>query len=223
MARMPGTSFAPEEQQRLESARYALLRRLAFAMRHELVVHLQPIAMIMEVVGRRLQADPPDFPKVRDGMEKVNGHARAAVHSSLDVVGWVAPEEEPPVALAAAVNECVELLRTHLSFRGFALQAQTSVACEVPRAAVRQAVSAALLALTDHGASPADVHIDCTESGGAARVTLEVRRTEAAPGFPASPPYRLLTWSDVEAIAQAEGVGCQRQGEAVTLTFALRA
>src|SRR6187549_2292028 len=76
-----------------EAARYALLRRLAPSMRHHLVVNLQPIGMIYEVMDRRLRAPQPDLANVHDSAHKINGFARAALDSCLNVVTWLAPEE----------------------------------------------------------------------------------------------------------------------------------
>src|SRR5436190_15708158 len=77
-----------------EAARYALLRRLAPSMRHHLVVNLQPIGMIYEIMDRRLKAPQPDLAEVHQSAHKINGFARAALDSCLDVVSWLAPEED---------------------------------------------------------------------------------------------------------------------------------
>ena len=84
---------ASHSQAAAESARYTLLRRLAPSMRHHLVVNLQPIGMIYEVMDRRLRAPQPDLSTVHESAHKINGFARAALASCLDVVSWLAPEE----------------------------------------------------------------------------------------------------------------------------------
>src|SRR3954466_7592829 len=104
-----------------EAARYALLRRLAPSMRHHLVVNLQPIGMIYEVMDRRLRAPEPDLAVVHESAHKINGFARAALNSCLDVVTWLAPEEDMRTTLTEGVRECMGLLATGLTFRGYAL------------------------------------------------------------------------------------------------------
>jgi len=216
MPRMSSPSAATE--QRVEAARYALLRRLAYAMRHQMVVHLQPIGMIMEVLERRLDSASPDFAQIQDSMAKVNTHARAAVQSSLDVVSWLAPEDGKLIAADAGVQETFELLRSHLNFRGFALGNEVaSLPVEVSRSAVRSVLPTVLLALTDTEKSPAHVVIGALASSGEVRVTISLQPGDGTPGFSSEPHYRLLTWDDVAAIAQAEGVTCEREGGNVTL------
>ena len=210
----------PAIGQQVEAARYALLRRLAFAMRHHMVVHLQPIGMITEVMERRLGMPQPDLAQVHEGMSKVNGLSRAAVQSCLDVVSWLAPEDGATAALDAGVRECVDMLRSNFSFRGFTLKDQAGPATiEVSRAAVRNVLPACLLALTDRALSPADVVVTAQMQVGRGMLTIELRATGDAAGFPGDAPYRLLEWPEVEALASADGVVLEREGERVRLTF----
>ncbi len=209
---------APDRQ--VEAARYALLRRLAFAMRHHMVVHLQPIGMITEVMERRLRLPDPDLAQVHESMDRINGFSRAAVQSCLEVVSWLAPEEGASIALDAGVRECVAMLRSNFSFRGFDLKDEVgSPAVNVPRAALRNVLPASLLALTDRAASPADVVVSAQDSAGRAVLTVSLLPTAGAAGVAGDPPYRLLDWPEVQALARAEGVALEREGRQVRLTF----
>jgi hypothetical protein len=208
----------------VEAARYALLRRIAFAMRHHMVVHLQPIGMITEVTERRLRLPQPDLAQVHESMGKVNGFARAAVQSCLEVVSWLAPEEGAVVALDAGVRECMDMLRSNFSFRGFALKDETgSAAIEVSRAAVRNVLPACLLALTDRAPSPAEVVVTAQVQPGQAVLSVELLATAGAAGVTGDAPYRLLEWSEVDALAQADGVELEREGSRVQLAFGVAA
>ena len=209
-----------DPQQPVEAARYALLRRLAYAMRHHMVVHLQPIAMIMEVMERRLGLPAPNLAQIHDAMGKVHQHSRAAVQSSLDVVSWLAPEDGQLVALDAGVQECFDLLRSHLNFRGFALRNEVSALPQlVSRSAVRHVLPAVLLVMTDHGTAPADVVLRAREAARAVEVTVALQPGQGSPGFSGAPHYRLLEWRDVEALAAAEGVMLARDAQATTLSI----
>lgn len=204
----------------VEAARYALLRRLAFAMRHHMVVHLQPIGMITEVMERRLQSAAPDIAQVHQSMAKINGFSRAAVQSCLDVVSWLAPEDGAVVALGAGVQECVALLRSSFNFRGFTLKDEVGdSAVPVARAGLRNVLPACLLALTDRAASPADVVLSAQVGAGHAILSAALRPTEGPAGFAGDAPYRLLEWHEVQALAGAEGIALERAGDTVRLTI----
>ena len=200
---------------RADAARYALLRRLAPSIRHHLVVNLQPIGMIYEVLDRRLRAPEPDLAHVHQSAQKINGFAKAALNSCLDVVSWLAPDGSTTTP-AEGVGECVGLLATSLSFRGYALRNELgAVAGEVDRAAIRNVLTAALIYATDHRLPPAELVISAQGDGASLRLTLALRSSASGEGFATEAAYRKLEWSDVEALAVVESVQVERAGDAL--------
>jgi hypothetical protein len=203
---------------RAESARYALLRRLAPSMRHHLVVNLQPIGMIYEVMDRRLRAPTPDLASVHDSAHKINGFARAALDSCLDVVTWLAPDQAATTGVSAGVRECVGLLATSLGFRGYAIRNEVGdLAGDVSRASLRNVLTSSLIHLTDQSPPPADLVLSASSQAGGLRLALALRGTEGSHGFATEAGYRKLEWSDVQALADAESVQLQRDGQSLSL------
>jgi hypothetical protein len=211
IAQEPAATLPPDSH--AEAARYALLRRLAPSMRHHLVVNLQPIGMIYEVMDRRLRAAEPDLAEVHDSAHKINGFARAALASCLDVVTWLAPEEGALTTPADGVRECFGLLATSLTFRGYALRNEMpAVPGHVRRSAIRNVLTAALLHATDDNPPPADLVLSAEPESSALVLVLTLKPTDGDKGFSPEPAYRGLQWSDVEALAAAEGVSLSREG-----------
>ena len=201
-----------------EAARYALLRRLAPSMRHHLVVNLQPIGMIYEVMDRRLRVPAPDLASVHDSAQKINGFARAALDSCLDVVTWLAPDQSATVPVVDGVRECVSLLATSLGFRGYAVR--NEVACvpgEVCRASLRSVLTSALIHMTDQSPPPADLVLAAGAEPQGLRLVLSLRLTQGSQGFANEANYRKLDWNDVQALAEAESVQLQRDGPLVRM------
>jgi hypothetical protein len=196
-----------------ESARYALLRRLAPSMRHHLVVNLQPIGMIYEVMDRRLRADQPDLHEVHESAQKINGFARAALDACLNVVTWVAPEDGATVSAADGIRECLSLLATSLTFRGFALRNEAdAVQGEVRRSAIRTVLTAALLYTSDEIPPPAQIVLSAESDGRSLLLALSTKPSAGEKGFVPEPPYRKLEWADVQALAVSESVEVTREG-----------
>lgn len=203
---------------RAEAARYAMLRRLAPSIRHHLVVNLQPIGMIYEVMERRLRAPEPDLLHVRESAQKINGFARAALDSCLDVVTWLAPDEKATIAVADGVRECVGLLATSLSFRGYAVRNEvTALAGLVPRSALRNVLTAALVHVTDQNPPPADLVLTAGFEPAGLRLGLALRATEGSQGFAQEAGYRQIGWDDVQALAAADSVQVERDGPMLSL------
>ena len=216
------TSTAPQAQEPAsaqgaaglaEAARYALLRRLAPSMRHHLVVNLQPIGMVYEVMDRRLRAPEPDLAEVRESAHKINGFARAALNSCLDVVTWLAPEEEKLISASEGVRECLGLIATSLAFRGFALREEVpAIPAEVRRSAIRNVLTAAMIHTADENQPPADIVLNAQPTPAALVLALTLRPAQGDPGFSTEAGYRRLDWCDVEALAEAESVELKREG-----------
>jgi len=205
---------------RADAARYALLRRLAPSIRHHLVVNLQPIGMIYEVLERRLRAPAPDLVHVHQSAQKINGFAKAALNSCLDVVSWLAPDGSATTSAAEGVRECVGLLATSLSFRGYAVRNETgAVAGQVDRAAIRNVLTAALVHATDHRPPPAEMFITAQGESAGLQITLALRASSGSEGFANEATYRHLEWADVQALAAAESAQVERDGDVLHIMF----
>lgn len=182
-------------------------------MRHHLVVNLQPIGMIYEVMDRRLRAAEPDLAEVHQSAHKINGFARAALNSCLDVVTWLAPDEDVTITAADGVRECLGLLATSLTFRGYALRNEAgAVGGEVRRSAIRNVLTASLINATDENPAPAEIVLATELKPDALVLSLTLRPTDGDRGFSPEPVYRRIEWSDVEALAAAESVRVSREG-----------
>jgi hypothetical protein len=181
-------------------------------MRHQLVLNLQPIGMIYEVLDRRLRTAHPDLAHVRDGTRKINGFARAALNACLDVVTWLAPQEGAGTTAAEGARECVGLLATSLSFRGYALRNEVAQSQGlVGQAAMRNVLTAALMHATDELPAPAELQLCAQPKATGLEVTLTARATPGAGGWASEASYRCLSWADVQALAAAESVALWRE------------
>jgi len=203
-----------------EAARYALLRRLAPSMRHHLVVHLQPIGMVYEIMERRLRSPDPNLAEVHEGAHKINSYARAALASCLDVITWLAPEDPARVAPGVALAECFSLVQTSFNFRGYSIDGDiASIAGEVRRAAFRNAVTGALVYLSDNHPAPALISVTAQSGAEALEMTLSLAPRDGDAGFATAPTYRPLTWADVQALAAPESVNAAIDGATVRLSL----
>lgn len=201
-----------------EAARYALLRRLAPSFRHHLVVNLQPIGMIYEVMDRRLRASVPDLLHVQDSANKINGFAKAALNSCVDVIGWLAPDDAATITVHEAVREGAALLATSLSFRGYALRNEVpELAGAVRRCGIRTVLAGVLLHCSDHLPAPADLVLTASAEDEGARLAVEVRGNDGDNSFRGEAHYRKLEWADLEALAAADSVRIERAGERIEL------
>lgn len=204
-----------------EAARYALLRRMAPALRHDMAGALQPVSMMAAMLEKRLQKPDPDMVALGKNTSAISALAREASASCMGLMTWLAPREDVPIAVSTCVAESLGLVATEMSFRGINLVNETEGAeGKALLSSLRGVFMASLLALTDECAGPSDVVLT---SGLAGSATLLDIRVSASSGevmiTDGSPAYRKLGWDDVEALAEAQGVGLVHSQGHVELRF----
>lgn len=190
-----------------EAARYAVLRRVGPALRHDLIVNLQAVSMMTEVITARLDRGLPPLEDLQHHLGRIQRATREAVADALRVASWLAPPEDDGIDLREGLHECVALVRSGLEYRGFPVQAESPApGFEVSRSALRLLLLSGLMLLSDQ-----------TREAGALRVSAQVDATHAtlilqrvatsAPQEEASQgpdlPYRPLQAHDLQALASA--------------------
>ena len=203
-------------EHRAEAARYALLRRLAPAMRHDMAGGFQPVMMLATVVEKRLLAATPDLSTLVKNSSDIRTLAIAATRSSLDLIGWMALDPNARVGLGQGIKDALHLVATEFSFKGFKFVNQTEgEATEVGRDHLRGVFVAALLALTDAAAaSTANILLTAARDGQDVLVSISLTDVGATSGAIAPheefliglAAYRKIDWDDVQAIADADGL-----------------
>lgn len=191
-----------------EAARYGVLRRLAPALKHDMVVNLQAISMMAEVLNARLERGSPAPAEFHASISKLNRLARGAVASCLKVAAWIEPGEDEGVQLPEGVEDCLSLLASNFNFRGIVVVKEvTESSFPVSRVVLRNLLVASLITLTDAVAGPCEVQVKAEVVRGMAEVSVRVSpRQDGFEGVPLEPSYRQLEWSDVQALALAESV-----------------
>lgn len=191
-----------------EAARYGVLRRLAPALKHDMVVNLQAISMMAEVLNARLERAPSTAADFQSSISKLNRLARDAVLNCLKVAAWIDPGEDESVRLAEGIDECLALLDTNFNFRGFVIHKDLpDCDFQVWRVTLRNLLVASLVALTDSAAGPSQVRIKAEVLNGFAEISVRLTpRQDAFEVLPLGPSYRQLDWADVQALAAAESV-----------------
>jgi hypothetical protein len=205
-----------------EAAHYALLRRLAPVIRHNMAGTLQPIAMVAAMLERRLQKTDADPETLLKNARDIVALSKEAAASCVDLLGWLAPKESRPTRAGAGIAECLGMVVTQLSFRGFSVTDNSGhTDAQLPQSALRNVLTAALIALTDEAAAPGTLLLESEFAQGVLSLHLELKAPDTA--APARPPekqaYRPLEWRDLQALAAQESVRLTRLGNRLTLQF----
>lgn len=219
-----------ELEHRAEAARYALLRRLLPAMRHDMASGFQPVTMMATIVEKRLLTATPDLSTLVKNSSDIRTLAIAATRSSLDLMGWMALDPNARVGLGQGIMDTLHLIATEFSFKGFKFVNQTEgEVIEVGRDHLRGVFVAALLALTDakvaEATSTANILLTAARDGQVMLVTISLTDVVATSGAIAPheefliglAAYRNIDWDDVQAIADADGLSVIHESGRVKL------
>jgi len=218
------SSETPYLKERLaEAARYALMRRLLPAIRHNIAGSLQPIGMMSAMLERRMQSVTPDLAQFVKNTQALTALSREAAATSKNLMTWLAPVDNELIAVNSAVEESFALMATELSFRGYSLdnQAADSLA-RLPKGVLRSVFTASLIALTDMADQPAAIVVTAQDEAGAIQLKIAVgpcASNDLAAMATRIPSYRLLQWDDVQALAEVEGVGLEHAPDFVRLDY----
>lgn len=195
------------DESKVESTRYALIRRLGYVFRHHLVVNLQPLSMVCQVMHHRLNATQLDIPAMRDSVDQVNRLVRTSIDSSLDVVAWLTANPHAAVVISDAVGECIANVRSSFSFRGFVIRyEEATLDTLVSQVALREVLTAALIAIADHADGLDEIFISVQPTvSNEMDIALQLRNganvSSAEEGA-----YRVLNWDDVQTLADFHGL-----------------
>lgn len=192
---------------REEAAHYALLCRIAPALRHRLVGRLHPIGLTAAVAGRQLTTDRLNLAGARESIAKVQLQAREAIVSTIATLAWITGEEAASVALQPGVDMCVALVRTDCEMRGVAISskiAETDIL--VPQRALRIVLTACLIALVDRQPQLSRIELRSALSEDTIEIHFDLNCAETTQDPSSVTERRPLKWDDVEALADHEGV-----------------
>ncbi len=202
-----------------EAARYSVLRRLGPALKHDMVVNLQAVAMMTEVLGAKLERGMPTQAELQNTVSRIHRMAREAVNNCLKVVGWIEPAEDEGIGLREGVEESLALVRSNFTFRGFVLRTELPANdFDVSRVLLRHLLLASLIHLTDQASGTGEVMVKGEIGGGMVLLSLQFTPgSMAAEPITYEPAYRAVEWADVQALAAEEHVDLRRERDRIVI------
>lgn len=209
----------PSTERLAEAARYAVLRRIGPALKHDLVVNLQAVAMMAEILGARLDKGVLTQEELHGQISRIHRVVREAVTQSLAVAAWLAPQDEEGVALNEGIRECLDLVRSNFGFRGFGLEVELpDTGVEVSDDLLRHLLPAALIHLSDQAEHPGLLRISAQVQAGTAVIALTLEPAAGAnEPEPLQPWRRPIAAADLRALADTADVPLEMAADRVVL------
>ena len=212
------SSPKPQSSDPAEAAHYALLRRLAPALRHDMVGLFQPINMMAVLLEKHLQAAAPDLLQLGKNGGSMKTLCRDASTTCVALLGWLQPLGDERVPLNAGIEGALRLVSAELYLRGFKIVNQTAGQdMEVAQSMLRHVFLASLIALTDSAQVTADLLLTAKLDKDELVLVIALTAPGADGPLEGFQAYRALDFNDAQALADAEGVSLQRGPNSVSI------
>ncbi|HQS32467.1 MAG: hypothetical protein B7X59_03050 [Polaromonas sp. 39-63-203] len=214
----PSVTADPLQDRLAEAACYAVLRRVAPVLRHDIAGLMQPVGMLMMVLQRRVQMPEPDLPAIVKNVASVSTLTKEATTGCMNAMGWMASRDDTGVNLRSSLDEAIKLLAMELSASGLEMiNGISDDAPAVPQSFYRNVLVGALLAFCDQRTAGGTLHASLEAGAGnshdTARLTLRMRHDNATLVAETPAPDRKsrgIDWADVEAMARSFGASMSR-------------
>ncbi|HEX3631828.1 MAG TPA: hypothetical protein VHZ01_04920 [Casimicrobiaceae bacterium] len=191
-----------------DAIRYAVLRKLASAIRHSLMGDLQTIQFSAELAARMID-NGTGGPKLDECIKMLPDQTRAAVNSCRAMIEWLRPDEKAVTTVEETLRQCLKVAGDDWALRG--IEASTDVRSGgvlVSKPLLREMLVTSLLTLADTHPGPIDIAIVAEADGAEVVVSLSATQVERKTQFPPLTVYRALTCDDVMTIGDAARVLC---------------
>jgi hypothetical protein len=199
-----------------DAIRYAVLRKLASAIRHSLMGDLQTIQFSAELASRMIDSGAGG-PKFDECIRMLPDQARAAVASCRAMVEWLRPDDKAATTIEETLRQCLKVAGDDWTLRG--IEASTDVRSGdvlVSKPVLREMLVTSLLTLADTHPGPIDIAIVAEASGGEVVVSLSATQAARKTQFPPMTLYRALTCNDLMTIGNVLRVPCDCAGGAIS-------
>jgi hypothetical protein len=199
-----------------DAIRYAVLRKLASAIRHSLMGDLQTIQFSAELASRMIDSGAGG-PKLDECIRMLPDQARAAVASCRAMVEWLRPDDKAATTIEETLRQCLKVAGDDWTLRG--IEASTDVRSGdvlVSKPVLREMLVTSLLTLADTHPGPIDIAIVAEASGGEVVVSLSATQAARKTQFPPMTLYRALTCNDLMTIGNVLRVPCDCAGGAIS-------
>jgi hypothetical protein len=191
-----------------DAIRYAVLRKLASAIRHSLMGDLQTIQFSSELAARMIDSGAGG-PKLDECIKMLPDQTRAAVASCRAMIEWLRPDDKAVTTVDETLRQCLKVAGDDWTLRG--IEASTDVRSGgvlVSKPVLREMLVTSLLTLADTHPGPIDIAIVAEANGDRVDVSLLARQAGRKTQFPPMMLYRAFTYDDVMTIGNAIDVPC---------------
>jgi hypothetical protein len=181
--------------------RFEIIKRLAPGFRHRMLGRMQPIALLSQLMGKKIQAGQTESGFLLKRLQELKDSLSSATNATVDLFSWLNPDELSLQPMDSIVEECLDLLKMDIYTSNVVFH--NTITCQVPVKAsrLRHVLAACLLTYIDSTEKPAQVTLSAQQVAGDWRIEMNMQPADAAPKL-ANADATFLNWAAIALISQ---------------------
>lgn len=182
--------------------RFEIIKRLAPGFRHRMLGKMQPIALLSQLIGKKIQAEQKESEFLLKRLQELKESLHLATHATVELFTWLNPDQDSVQPLSEIVEECLDLLKMDIYASNICFQNTLSSTQPVKASQIRNMFAACVLTYIDTVEKPAQVVISEQQDNGQLVLSMQIGplADKAEKEIPASATF--VDWENVRLISE---------------------
>lgn len=180
---------------------FEIIKRLSPGFRHRMLGKMQPIALLSQLIGKKIQAGQKESEFLLERLQELKESLHLATHATINLFSWLNPDEEEVQPLNEIIAECLDLLKMDIYASNVIFRNQLTITKPVKASQVRNMFAGCVLTFIDTIEKPAEVIISATQEEGKVSIQISQRPLTEKPIKEMSKRRSFLDWKHIALLS----------------------
>lgn len=181
--------------------RFEIIKRLAPGFRHRMLGRMQPIALLSQLMGKKIQAGQTESGFLLKRLQELKDSLSAATTATVDLFSWLNPDDQSLQPLNSIVEECLDLLKMDIYTSNVVFDNTITAKALVRASRLRHVLAACLLTFIDSTEKPARVTLSAQQVAGDWQLEMSIQPVDAAPKL-MNAEASFVNWEAIQLVSE---------------------
>ncbi|MGQ2964254.1 hypothetical protein [Methylophilus sp.] len=181
--------------------RFEIIKRLAPGFRHRMLGRMQPIALLSQLMDKKIQAGQTESGFLLKRLKELKDSLSAATNATVDLFSWLNPDDQNLQPLNSIVEECLDLLKMDIYTSNVVFHNTITSPALVKASRLRHVLAACLLTYIDSTEKAAQVTLSAQQVAGDWVLEMAMQPADAAPKQ-ANALATFVNWGSIALISE---------------------
>jgi hypothetical protein len=181
--------------------RFEIIKRLAPGFRHRMLGRMQPIALLSQLMGKKIQAGQTESGFLLKRLQELKDSLSAVIIATVDLFSWLNPDDQSLQPLNSIVEECLDLLKMDIYTSNVVFDNTITAQALVRASRLRHVLAACLLTFIDSTEKPARVTLSAQQVAGDWQLEMSIQPVDAAPKL-MNAEASFVNWEAIQLVSE---------------------